>query len=316
MIRAQIAGIGIALPERIVTNNDLAKLVTTSDEWIRTRTGIEQRRILEENSPVQASDLGAQAATRAMVQGGINPEEIDCIICGTFTPDFVFPSTACLIQEKIGARNASAFDVQAACSGFVYAMSIADGFIRAGKNRKVLIVGAEIVSRVLDWTDRNTCVLFGDGAGAMILTAGEGDRGVLSTHMGSDGSLGNILTLPAWGHPRHLTMNGQEVFKNAVRMMKESVLKVVGEAGLSLGAVDCLVAHQANIRIIQATASQLGIPMSKVFVNLNKYGNTSSASIPLALKEAVDENRIREGQVIVLVAVGGGLTWGAAAVRW
>lgn len=316
MIRTQIAGIGTCVPERVVTNGDLAKLVDTTDEWIRTRTGIEQRRILERDSALQASDLGAEAARRALADANLKPEEVGCIICGTFTPDYVFPSTACLIQQKIGAKNASAFDVQAACSGFVYSLAIAESFIRAGRHRHVLIVGSEIVSKVLDWTDRNTCVLFGDGAGAMVLSAGDGDRGVLSTHMGSDGSLGNILTLPAWGSSRFLKMNGQEVFKNAVRMMKESVERVVTEAGLSLNAVDLLVAHQANIRIINATASQVGIPMSKVYVNLNKYGNTSSASIPLALKDALDEKRIQKGTVVVLVAVGGGLTWGAAAIRW
>lgn len=316
MIRAQIAGIGTCVPERVVTNSDLAKLVDTSEEWIRTRTGIEQRRILEPDSAIQASDLGAEAARRALANANLNPGDIDCIICGTFTPDYVFPSTACLIQKKIGAQKASAFDVAAACSGFVYALNVADALIRAGRQRHVLIVGTEIVSKVLDWKDRNTCVLFGDGAGAMVLSAGNGENGVLSSHIGSDGSLGNILTLPAWGTPRFLKMNGPEVFKNAVRMMEDSVNRVIKDAGLALDDVGLLVAHQANVRIISATASQVGIPMSKVYVNLNKYGNTSSASIPLALKDALDDKRIQKDTVVVLVAVGGGLTWGAAAIRW
>lgn len=316
MTRAQVTGIGTAVPERIVTNQDLVKRVETSDEWIRTRSGIEQRRILEPDSPLQASDLGAEAARKALAEAQLKPEELDCIICGTFTPDYVFPSTACLIQQKIGAKNAAAFDLQAACCGFVYSLTIAESLIRSGRHRNVLIVGSEIVSKVLDWADRNTCVLFGDGAGAMVLSAGEGERGVLSSHISADGNLGGILTLPSWGSPRFLKMNGQEVFKNAVRMMKESVERAVKEAHLALNDVDLLVAHQANIRIIQATASQVGLPESKVFVNLNKYGNTSSASIPLALRDAIDAKRIQKGNIVVLVAVGGGLTWGGAAIRW
>ena len=315
-LRAKIVGIGVCVPENIVTNRDLEKIVNTSDQWIRSRTGISERRILKKESSKMASDLGAEACCNALKESGLTPEAVDCIICATFTPDYAFPSTACNIQEKIGAKNATAFDISGACSGFLFGLAIADGFIKSGKYKNVLLVGSEIISRVLDWNDRNTCVLFGDGAGAAVICASEGREGVLSTYTGAGGSRGNILSLPAWGDPRFLKMNGTEVFKHAVRRMKESALRVLETAGLKPENVDWLVTHQANIRIIQATAKQLGIPMEKVIVNVDKYGNTSSASIPLALKDALDRGSIKEGHLVVMAAFGGGLTWGAAAVRW
>ena len=315
-LKARIKSIGVSVPEKVLTNFDLEKTIDTSDEWIRTRTGIIERHIVDKDSKQNASDLGAEASLKAMKQANVAPEDIDCIICGTFTPDFAFPSTACVIQDKIGAKNATAFDITAACSGFLYGLTMADSLICSGKHSNILVVGSEIISRVVDWKDRNTCVLFGDGAGAAVVSASEGERGILATYTKSDGALGEILYLPAWGENRYMKMNGGEVFKNAVRMMGDSALRVLKLSGCSAEDVDCLVTHQANTRIIQTTAKYLNIPMDKVVVNLDKYGNTSSASIPLALNDAILQNRIKEGDLVVMVAFGGGLTWGAAAVRW
>lgn len=317
MKKSRIVGIGTYVPENILTNFDLEKIVDTSDEWIRERTGISERHIIEKNSTENNSDIGKNAALSAMKSANISAEEIDCIICGTFTPDSAFPSTACIIQDKIGAKNATAFDISAACSGFIYSLLVADSFIQSGKYKTVLVVGSEIISRVLDWTDRNTCVLFGDGAGAVILKASEKpDHGILSIYTKSDGSLGNMLSLSAWGSPRYLKMNGGEVFKYAVRMMGEAVTKVLESAKISVDDINWLVTHQANTRIIKATANLFNMPMEKVIINVDKFGNTSSASIPLALKDGLDNKNIKEGDIVVIAAFGGGLTWGAAAIRW
>lgn len=314
--RAKIAGIGVCVPDRIVTNHDLAKRMDTSDEWIRTRTGISERRMVAENDPRTASYLGAEASRNALERAGMTSDQIDCIICGTFTPDYTFPSTACLIQEKIGAQNATAFDITAACSGFVYGLALADSLIQCDKHKNVLLVGTELISRVLDWDDRSTAVLFGDGAGAVVIVPGNKKSCVLATYTRTDGSLAGVLSLPGWGDDRHVNMNGSEVFKHAVRRMAESAQQVVRSAGCSVDDVNWLVPHQANIRIIQAVANHLKIPREKLIVNVDKYGNTSSASIPLALMDGVDDGRIQQGDLVVMVAFGGGLTWGAAAVRW
>jgi 3-oxoacyl-[acyl-carrier-protein] synthase-3 len=315
-VKAKITGVGVALPDKILTNFDLEKIVDTSDEWIRTRTGISERRILEKDSPLITSDLGAKACLHALKDASLTPADIDCIICGTCTPDFIFPSTACIIQKKIGAKNAAAFDISAACSGFIYGLSIADAFIQSGKYKNVLLVGAEVLSRVVDWNDRNICVLFGDGAGAAVVRATDSGSGILSCYTRSDGENNDILTLQAWGFPRYMKMNGAEVFKQAVRMMGDATLQTLKSAGLSVEDVGCFIAHQANVRIIQATAKYINLPMEKVVVNLDRYGNTSSASIPLALRDALDQNKIQEGTVVAMVAFGGGLTWGSAVMKW
>lgn len=315
-VRAKIAGIGTCSPENAMTNFDFEKIVDTNDEWIRTRTGIVERRILAKDDKRQPSDLGAAAAKQALEAAGKTAEEIDCIICGTFTPDAVFPATACTIQEKIGAVNATAFDVMAACSGFLYALNIADSLIGTEKHRNVLVVGTEVISRVLNWEDRNTCILFGDGAGAAVVTVSDDDSAVLATATQSDGTQGEILKLPAWGDPRHIYMNGTEVFRQAVRRMADSIHKALNGAGLEVKDIDWLVPHQANTRIMRALARQIRLPVEKVIVNIEKFGNTSSASIPLALKDGIDSGKIKKGNIVVMSAIGGGLSWGAVAVRW
>ena len=316
---SRIVGTGSYLPERIVTNDDLARTLDTSDEWIRTRTGIRSRHVAADGQ--LASDLALPAAQRALKSAGVDARNVDLIIVATTTPDMIFPSTACILQAKLGAAGCPAFDVQAVCSGFVYALSIADLFIRAGKAKKVLIVGTEVYSRILDWNDRGTCVLFGDGAGAVVVVASD-KPGIIESRLHADGSHTEMLCVPGsvnggkvWGSP-FVHMDGGAVFKFAVRVFEEGANEVLQAAGLKISDVDWFIPHQANIRIMEATARKLGLPEKKVIVTVHHHGNTSAASIPLALDEAVRDGRIRDGQTLLLEGVGGGFTWGAALLRW
>lgn len=316
---SRIIGTGSYLPEKILTNHDLERMVDTSDEWIRTRTGITQRHIAREDQV--ASDLALYACQNAMQAAGVTPKDIDLIIVATTTPDMIFPSTACILQNKLGIENCPAFDVQAVCSGFVYALATADMFISSGKCRNALVVGSEIYSKILDWNDRSTCVLFGDGAGAVVLSQSN-QPGILSTHLHASGSHSNILSAPACisggkvqGTP-YISMEGNAVFKFAVKVLEEVVQEAVEKNNLQSTDIDWLIPHQANIRIIQSTAKKLGLPMEKVVVSVDKHGNTSAASIPLALDIAVRDGRIQLDQLILLEGVGGGFTWGAVLLRW
>ncbi|ARO88544.1 ketoacyl-ACP synthase III [Nitrosospira lacus] len=319
MMYSRIVGTGSYLPEKILTNHDLERMVDTSDEWIRTRTGIAERRIAADNQ--MASDLALNASREAMEAAGVTAADIDLIIVATTTPDVIFPSTACILQDKLGAKGCPVFDVQAVCSGFIYALATADMFIRAGKCRTALVVGTEIYSRILDWTDRTTCVLFGDGAGAVILTRSD-QPGVLSSHLHADGSHSKILAVPGsicggkvQGTP-FVTMEGNTVFKFAIKVLEEVVYEALAENNLQVSDIDWLIPHQANIRIIVSTARKLGISMEKVVVTLDRQGNTSAASIPLALDAAVRDGRIKSGQHVLLEGVGGGFTWGSVLIRW
>ena len=312
----RLIGTGSYLPGDPVTNNDLvARGVDTNDEWIVTRTGISSRHLAEPDAT--ASELGLTAARRALEMAGVDGSEIDLIIVATSTPDFIFPSTACLIQGQLGNKGATAFDVQAVCSGFVYALGIADKFIRSGSHKKALVIGTEVFSRILDWNDRGTCVLFGDGAGAVVLEASD-TPGILATALHADGSQSGILNVPGQicngqvtGDP-FLRMDGQAVFKFAVRVLADVAEEVCATAGIQSSEVDWLIPHQANIRIIDATGRKLGVDRNKVIVTVDRHGNTSAASVPLALDEAVRDGRIRRGQRVLLEGVGGGFTWGAA----
>jgi 3-oxoacyl-[acyl-carrier-protein] synthase-3 len=318
---ARIAGIGKALPARILTNADLEKMVETSDEWITERTGIKQRRIAGDGETT--ATLGAEAARGALQTAGLEASDIDLVICGTVTPDWQFPSTASLIQDMLGARNAGAFDVNAACVGFLSGYSAAAGMINGGICRRVLVVGSETLSRIVNWQDRSTCVIFGDGAGAVVLEASE-SGGPASVVLRSDGSLGRILYARGSATPMTATdaegfcivMDGREIFKVAVRAMEDAARQAIGDAGLRLEDIDYVVPHQANARIIASVVKGLGLPPEKVIINVSKYGNTSSASIPLALCEAWEEGRLQPGDNLVLVAFGGGLAWGATVVEW
>jgi 3-oxoacyl-[acyl-carrier-protein] synthase III len=313
---ARLTGTGSCLPGDPVTNDDLvARGIDTNDEWIVTRTGIKSRHLAKPGTT--SSELGLAAARRALEMAGVAGSEIDLIIVATSTPDFIFPSTACLIQGQLGNRGATAFDVQAVCSGFAYALGIADKFIRSGSHKRALVIGAEVFSRILDWNDRGTCVLFGDGAGAVVLEASE-EPGILATALHADGSQSGILNVPGQissgqvtGDP-FLRMDGQAVFKFAVRVLAEVAEEVCAEAGVRTSEVDWLIPHQANIRIIDATGRKLGVDRSKVIVTVDRHGNTSAASVPLALDEAVRDGRIQRGQKVLLEGVGGGFTWGAA----
>lgn len=321
MIYARIAGTGSCLPGSPVTNDDLvARGIDTSDEWIATRTGIRARHFAAEGQ--SASDLAETAARKAIEAAGMQPEDVDLIIVATSTPDYIFPSTAALLQSRLGIRNESpAFDVQAVCSGFVYALTVAEKFIRSGSHKRALVVGAEVFSRILDWQDRTTCVLFGDGAGAIVLEASD-TPGILSTALHADGSHHPILCVPGTvasgkvlGDP-FLRMDGQAVFKFAVKVLGDVAQEVVAAAGSDIGEVDWLIPHQANIRIIQSTAKRLGLPLERVVSTVAGHGNTSAASIPLALDVAIRDGRIQRGQRLVLEGVGGGFTWGAALVQY
>jgi 3-oxoacyl-[acyl-carrier-protein] synthase-3 len=318
-IYSRIAGTGGYLPEKIVTNRDLEKIVDTSDEWIYSRTGIRQRHVAADNETT--SDLAFHASRRAIEAAGISPSDIGLIILATTTPDMVFPSTACLLQAKLGIKNAPAFDVQAVCSGFMYALATADQFMKSGAYEHILVVGSEIYSRILDWKDRGTCVLFGDGAGAAVLSRST-TPGILSSHLHADGSYADILSVPGQvcgggvkGRPL-LQMEGNAVFKFAVKALGDVAEEALTANDLSKADIDWLVPHQANIRIIQATAKRMGMSMEKVVTTVDRHANTSAASIPLALDEAVRDGRIRCGQHVLLEGVGGGFTWGAVLVKW
>ena len=313
MIRARITGTGSYAPERVMTNADLEKLVATSDEWIRERTGIRERRIAAEGQA--CSDLGLIAAERALKAAGISADELDMILLATCTGDMPLPSTACLLQHRLGATRAAACDVSAACCGFVYALGVAD-------------VGSEVMSTITDWTDRNTCILFGDGAGAAVVSASEGERGVLSTHLHSDGSLSDLIVVPGGGtrippseamvseRSQYIKMKGNETFKVAVRTLEEVARETLAAHHLSVDELDVYIPHQANLRIIKAVADRLNLPLEKVVLNMDRYGNTSAASIPIALDEAVRDGRVKEGQLVMFGAFGAGLTWASALVRW
>ena len=317
---SRIIGTGGYLPEKTLTNHDLAQIVETSDEWVFSRTGIRERHIAAENETT--SDLAFQAARRAIEMAGVDPQSIDLIIVATTTPDIVFPSTACILQNKLGIKNGGpAFDIQAVCSGFVYALATTNQFIRGGQSKCALVVGAETFSRLMDWADRGTCVLFGDGAGAVVLQASD-KPGIISTHLHADGSYGHLLAAPACfsggkaqGTP-FVMMDGTGVFKFAVGVLDSIVEETLAANGMQKSDITWLVPHQANIRIIQATAKKLGMSMDNVVVTVDKHGNTSAASIPLALDVAVRDGRIKPGDTILMEGVGGGFTWGSALVTW
>ena len=322
-IYARIAGTGSYLPEKVLTNDDLAKFVDTSDEWIAARTGIRQRHVAAEGETT--GDLAYQAALRALEAAGVDASELDLIVLGTTTPDLVFPSTACLLQHRLGANGCPAFDVNAACSGFVYALSVADKFIRSGAAKTALVVGAETLTRMVDWSDRSTCVLFGDGAGAVVLKA-DAETGILNTHLHADGGKKELLWNPVgvsvgFKPGEHnagvrILMAGNEVFKHAVKALDAVVEETLEANGLDRHDIDWLIPHQANLRIIEATAKRLEMPMERVVVTVDKHGNTSSGSVPLALDAAVRSGSIQRGQLVLLEAFGGGFTWGSALLRY
>jgi len=319
MTFSRIIGTGSYLPAKVVTNDDLARIVDTSDEWIRTRTGIHSRHVAAEGE--LASDLALHASQKALQAARLDCADIDLIIVATTTPDIIFPSTACILQSKLGVAGCPAFDVQAVCSGFVYGLTIADLFIRSGQARHALVVGTEVYSRILDWSDRGTCVLFGDGAGAVIVAASE-QPGILAAKLHADGSHKEMLCVPGSVHGGKVSgspfvhMDGGAVFKFAIRVFEEGANEVLQVAGLDVSDLDWFIPHQANIRIMEATARKIGLPREKLIATVHHHGNTSAASIPLALDEAVRDGRILPGQTLLLEGVGGGFTWGAVLMRW
>jgi 3-oxoacyl-[acyl-carrier-protein] synthase-3 len=326
VIRSRVTGTGAYLPDRRLTNQELERMVETSDRWIVERTGIRERRIA---APEEAtSDLAAVAGRQALAASGVTASSVELIIVATATPDMLFPSTACLVQERLGAKQAFAFDLSAACTGFLYALAVADQYIRAGTYRTVLVIGAEVLSRMIDWTDRTTCILFGDGAGAVVVQADRGARGVLSTHLHSDGSLWDLIHIPGGGSRRppsaetladrmnFVKMKGSETFRVAVRALEEVAREALAANQLSSEQLSWIIPHQANLRILQAVAERLKVPADKVVINVDRYGNTSAASIPIALDEVVRAGRVRPDDLLLLEAFGAGLTWGAAVVRW
>ncbi|HSQ88467.1 beta-ketoacyl-ACP synthase III [Romboutsia sp.] len=308
--KAGILGVGSYLPNKIVDNFYFEKIMDTSDEWIKTRTGISERRMVDENETT--SDLSTKAALNAIKCANLTPQDIDLIIVATATPDMAFPSTACIVQENIGATHAAAFDISVACSGFIYGITIAKQFVETEMYKNILVIGAEALSRAVDYNDRSTAILFGDGAGAVVI-GNVDEGGILSTYLGSDGKGKDVLTLPVGDS---IKMSGSDVYKFAVRIMGEASLKALQMANLDATEIDCLIPHQANIRIIEASAKRLKLDMDKVYVNLNKYGNMSAASIPVALDEAYRQGKINKGDNVVLVGFGGGLTWGASVINW
>ncbi|CCB65874.1 beta-ketoacyl-ACP synthase III [Hyphomicrobium sp. B1] len=323
ILRSVIRGVGAHLPKRVVTNDDLAKIVDTSDAWIRERSGIVERHIADEKE--LTSELGAAAAKQALIRAGIDPVEIDLIVCATSTPDRTFPATAVKIQTMLGVTKGAAFDVQAVCSGFVYALTIADNFLKAGQSKRALVIGAETFSRILDWSDRSTCVLFGDGAGAVVLEAQpqrgmRDDRGIISTLIRSDGRFEELLYVD--GGPGstktvgHLRMNGREVFRHAVQKISGVIEETLVQTGYTPDEIDLFIPHQANKRILDGIAKKLNVAPEKIVMTLDKHGNTSAASIPLALNDAFEAHRIKEGSLILMEAMGGGFTWGAVLARW
>jgi 3-oxoacyl-[acyl-carrier-protein] synthase-3 len=325
-LKAKIISTGSYVPEKILTNFDLEKMVDTSDQWITERTGIKERRIADAKQA--ASDLAYEASKVALKNAGLKARDLDLIILATVTGDMPIPSTACLLQARLDAKNASAFDINAACSGFIYGLTIADSFIKSGKYKKILVIGSEVLSKFTDWEDRSTCVLFGDGAGAVILEATTEDKGIISTHIYSDGKLGDLLSMPGGGsrnptskdtikkRMHYIKMRGNETFKVAVRTLENLVVETLKANNLKPSQLALLIPHQANLRIIMATAERLGLSQDKVLINLDRYGNTSASSIPIALDEAVRTGRVREGDYILLEAFGGGLTWGSVLIKW
>jgi 3-oxoacyl-[acyl-carrier-protein] synthase-3 len=321
-----IASVGAYAPTGILSNRDLEKLVDTSDEWIRTRSGISNRHIAD--ATTATSDIALPAARMALERAGLAPEELDLIIVATFTPDYILPATACVIQHALGATNAAAFDISAACTGFLYAMGIAAPTIATGMYRNALVIGADTLSKLTDYTDRGTCVLFGDGAGAVVMRQAPEGRGILSTYLRADGSTPEVLYVPAGGtrnpathetvdaHAHFIKMNGNEVYRFAVRALEDAVQTALARAGLTTDDIDLIIPHQANIRIIEGAAKRLAIPEDRWVINLHEYGNTSGGSIPLALNDAYEQGRLQEGNIVVFVAFGGGLTWGASVMRW
>jgi len=326
LLRSRIISTGSYLPEKVLSNSEMEKMVDTSDEWITERTGIKERRIADRTQA--ASDLAFEASRIALERAGLGPEDIDLIIVATITGDMPFPSTACFLQDKLGAINAAGFDINAACSGFLYSLYIADSFIKSGKHRRILVAGTEVLSKITDWDDRTTCVIFGDGAGAVIVEPSDDDSGLLSININSDGKMWDLIHVPGGGsrnpasqlsieqRMHYIKMKGNETFKVAVRTLEDIALKTLQENNMDPSGLSLLIPHQANLRIIQATADRLKVPMDKVFINLDKYGNTSAASIPIALDEALQSGRIKEGDYILLEAFGGGLTWASALIKW
>ena len=325
---AQIVGWGCVVPDKVITNKDLEQIVDTSDEWIRSRTGIEERHVAADPKETTAT-LATEAARRALAVADVHPSKVDLIICSTSSPEYIFPATACVVQNALGAKNAGAFDLSAACSGFVYGLSMARGHILAGDAEYVLVIGSETLSRVVDWTDRNTCVLFGDGAGAVLVAASDVPGGIMASELGSDGSGANVLIIPGGGSAmpasletvsngsHYAKMDGKAVFRFATRVMATATRDVLARAGLTVDDVDLVIPHQANMRIIQnSVLKQLKIPEEKVIINVQKYGNTSTASIPLALCEAIEAGKVRPDDNIVFVGFGAGLTWAACAIKW
>ena len=325
-LRAVVTGTGSSLPTRVMTNKDLEKMVDTSDEWITTRTGIKERRIAGEGEYL--SLFATEAARKALEESGVGPEAIDLIICATVTPDRQIPATSCTIQNNLGAKRAAAFDLAAGCSGYIYALAVADRFLSGGGYQHALVIGGEILSKYLDWQDRTTCIIFADGAGATVLSAREGTSGVLATSLRTDGSMADFITLPAGGtmlpaseqtirdRMHYIKMKGNETFKIAVRSIEEVSREVITASGLSASDIDLYIPHQANRRIIEAVGTRLGLRPEQVFINIDRVGNTSSASIPIALDEAVRAGRLRRGDTVLIAAFGAGLTWGAALLRW
>ncbi len=325
-IRSIIIGTGSHVPEKVLTNADLEKTVNTTDRWITTRTGIKERRIASDTET--NSYLASCAAKKALEMADVRPQELDLIIVGTITPDMIMPSVACLVQKEIGASKAGAFDLSATCSGFLYGLSIADKFIRDNRRMKILVIGSEILSRRTNWNDRSTCVLFGDGAGAAVLTGTREEKGILSTHLHADGTLWELLTIRGLGTAYPLTeetfqqglqyiqMQGKDVFKHAVRALESAAWEALKANGLTGDEIDLLIPHQANVRIIDYIRERLGLPQDKVFININKYGNTSAASIPIALDEANRQGRLTPGMKLLMVAFGGGFTWGSLVMKW
>ncbi len=320
----KIIGTGSSVPDAILSNSDLEKMVETSDEWITSRTGIKERRIADENTA--SSDIAYEAAEKALKAAGVSPQQIDVIIVGTITPDFLFPSTGCVVQSLLGAKNAYAFDLMAGCSGFLYALHVAQGIIKSGGAEKILVIGVDTLSKVTDFEDRSTCILFGDGAGAAVLSASE-EPGILSSILSSDGRDWDLLYVPAGGsrtpideqtlktRDQYIKMKGNDVFKVAVKSMESATINAIKEADLEPEDIDLFVPHQANQRILEAVRKRLNFPEEKVFVNLDKYGNTSGASVPLALDEAIRQGRVKEGNLVLFAAFGAGFTWGASVVR-
>ncbi len=327
MYGSRIAGTGASVPDRVLTNADLEQMVSTSDEWIVTRTGISERRIASDDQAT--SDLAEGAARRALEAAAVDPNDLDLILVNTVTPDMFFPSTACVLQDRLGASHAAAFDLMAACAGFIYGLSVADAYMRAGLMRNILVIGADTLSKVVDWSDRGTCILFGDGAGAVLVQRTTADSSILSTHLYSDGSKGKQLFIPGGGSRQPASQkvideklvtirmpNGNEVFKTAVRSMEDAAMAALKANGVEVSDIDLFISHQANARIIYAVAERLDLPRDRIFMNIDRYGNTSAASIPIAIDEAVRARRLKRGDLLLLTTFGGGVTWGSALIRW